>query len=1158
MTASPTNSQRWVALLPRLARYLPANLFNRLRELPAELDQFDDRRAQRQIALKLVDATRSLDPLYRVLLDYTPHYLLELDPTPGQAYGELLEGTFVFADVTGFTALTELLSKQGHTRGREIMNQIMNRLFSSILEPLTASGGDLLIFAGDAVLAYFPRQEHANDVFQATRAALRMERAIVPFASFDTEYGPCSLTMSIGVERGLAYAGVVGSPHRMELLVSGPATAEATAAEGLGEPGQVIAGPKAQAVIRDRFTLTGPVVIDNLGEALGDYEISLPTRKVGGSAILGLTITEVLETLEASLQRVEQLAPFLAEDILARLVNAGRQRQLESEFRPVAVQFINVYGLEDLAVNQGPEIVTVAFQRYFVQAQEIVNRHEGVISQVDTYAKGFTLLNTYGAPRAHEGTKRYAVSAALQLARALEQVNREFNLDPPLQQRGGITHGLVFTGEIGATYRREAVTAGPAVNRAARLMSKAQFGQVILDADIWADTQAAFVGEQLPAIKLKGIEGPVVIVDVRKMRRGTRLLPLERPLVGRESEQKRLAEAVDALAAKSGGQAWMVSGETGVGKTSLMADLAAVAQGRGLKVLMGRCQPHGKYIPLFPWLDLVAGWLDLDENANPAEQRIRLAEALTRLDLPALEYALADLLGLPAVESSKKRQTGSSPRKEASLAATLSGRVQTRPAPGSSPATLEALLKSRLAPDDATAVRKPTERPTVWQQLAERVSGPRVIIKLLARLTEKQPLVVILEDAQWLDNESFILLNDLLRQIKQMACLLVLTGREPLAGANVSPLPLPPLAGDAVIQIAERALNGHIGDDALAQWICERAGGIPLYVEALGQALQESGAILCDRDTGEIRWSGQVPTLPLSLHEVLLARFEELPMAQQDVLKRAAVLGSSFTGEALLSLYQKGVNESEVLAALEETVKTAFVAGVGETGYRFTHPLMHETIYETLSYSQRQTWHTQAGDWLVNNKPETSLELIAYHYLRGSEVKKAAEYGCRAGDKARERGVYTGAIEYYDQVLKLSGVSPATQLRAAEGRADALALQGDYAAAVAAYSQAIELGSADALGKQAVLSGDLARLEQTEFEPPLRPWAAGARAWLLAQGGQTDAALQIAQTALPLAEKPAQEALESLVQTLSTGQALTEYKVWLRQFTNGVLGRALA
>ncbi|MBN1220769.1 MAG: AAA family ATPase [Anaerolineae bacterium] len=1059
-------------LLSRLVRFLPADLCHRLDKLPEDFNCVDDEETRRQIAAELLTAVRALDPLYRVLVHYMPHYQLELDPTPGQPHGELLAGTFLFADVTGFTALTELLSKQGHTRGREIMNQIMNRLFASVLDPLTASGGDLLIFAGDAVLAYFPKQENDNDVFQATRAALRMERAVAPFAAFETEYGSCSLTISVGVERGLAYAGFVGTKRRMELLVSGPATFGATDAEEAGQPGQVVLGPQAQAIAKNHFTLAGNVVIDDLGEALGDYEISPPSRRSGGSVVLGLEIDEVLSALATNLERVERLSPFLPEDMLARLVNStDRHRRLEAEFRPAAVQFIYVAGLEALAMQRGAALATAVFQRYFEQAQEIINRHEGVISQVDTYGHGFILLNTFGAPRAHEGTKQYAVSAALHLERMLEQVNREFGLDPPLQQKGGITHGLIFTGEIGATYRRESVIAGPAVNRAARLMGKADYGQVILDADIWTEVQAAFVGEQLPAVTLKGIDGPVVIINVREMRRGARLPPPERPLLGRHLELARLSEALDRLQTVMPGRGslWMITGQTGIGKTALVSQLATTARQRGLTVLVGCCQPHGKHIPLFPWLDVLAGWLNLDERANPGQQRARLSNELVALDMSDTEHALADLLALPAVESSQKADAR--PATGTSLFAALDHRVQHEQTPMPQTGGLGTLLQNRLANSKGDA---PLGEHSVWQRLEERVSGPRIILKLLAKLAERESSVLILEDAHWLDSESLALCRKLLAQVGQLPLMVVLTGREAMVDAEPAALlSLDPLPDAALAEVAARVLGGSSLDDALAGWLCHQAGGNPLYAETLGRALQQADAVLLDRDTGEVRWTGLAPALPVSLHELLLARLEELPLAQQDVLKRAAVIGGSFEYDTLVNLVQPQLGEVEVSAALTEAVEVSFLVRLDDTTYRFSHSLMQETIYETLSHAQRQHWHTQIGDWLARREPEASLELIAYHYLRGDDATKAARFGCLAGDRAWARGVYVGALAYYEQVLAVSGAPVEMLMAAAESRADMLALQEDYPAAVAAYTRAIKLGSATALNKQTVLANKL-------------------------------------------------------------------------------------
>jgi class 3 adenylate cyclase/tetratricopeptide (TPR) repeat protein len=1065
----------------------------------------------------------------------------------------MIEGSFIFADVTGFTALTELLSRQQHNRGLETMNQIMNRLFSTVLDPLLASGGDLLFFVGDAVLIYFPKQADAADVLQAIRAALRMERAIQPFANMETEFGRYSLTMSAGVERGAAYAAVVGAAQRMELLVSGPVIYDAMMAEQQANPGQVALGQQALALATTHFTLQNNLVIDNLGPALGDYEIATPTRRTGGSAVMGLTVAETLQTLETTLRRVERLAPFLPEDILARLVNNERQRQLQPELRPVAVQFINLIGLEELATTHGAEFATQVFQRYFVRAQEIINRHEGVISQIDAYSQGFMLVNTFGAPRAHEGTSRYAIAAALQLDHLVEQLNRELTLDPPLRQRCGITHDLIFTGEIGAVYRRESVIAGPAVNRAARLMSKAQFGQIILDSDMWDKARSAFAGETLPPVTLKGIDGPVIIVNVRQVRRGTRLPPPDRPLLSRETDQARLEEALAALLKKpSNGGGWLITGETGLGKTQLVGHLADQARQRDLTVLVGRCQPHGQHLPLFPWLDLLTGWLDVNEKSTAEELYHRLAAELKVLDLSSEEKTLAGLLSLPAPDMIKDTLGSTNQnRSQESLFKSLDRKIKQEAVAPSPAGSLSALLQQRLV--------APSADPTgssLWTKLEERVSGPHAISQLIQKLAQQQPLVIILDDIDWIDRDSAALLDNLLAQLPGLPLLLVLTRREPVdLGPQVNSLALAPLPQIVLAQIAARTLGGQILDSTLAQWLGDRAGGNPLFVEELCQALRRAGAVMLDHETGEVRWTGLNPDLPLSLHSLLLARLDELALQPQEVLKRAAVIGVSFETNLLLNLCQPQISPADAQAALEAAVRAAFIAPGEVNIYHFNHPLLAETLYATLTFSQRQKWHTQIGDWLVEHQvePDQFLELIAYHYLHGHDTDKAATFGLRAGDRGRTSGAYAGAVVFYSQVLALSGAEHSIKRSAAEGKADSLALQEDYAGAIAAYGQAIELGSSEARAKQAILSGDLAGLHRADFNLTLHPWAIGARVWLLAQQGQHEAVWQLLKPALETTDETARHALEMLAQTLNPPTPLEPYSTWLRQFTQAVL-----
>jgi class 3 adenylate cyclase/tetratricopeptide (TPR) repeat protein len=1084
----------WSKLLPELVRYVSGEMFRSLLKLPEHFEHAD-KDTQVSIGRELEAVIRSLESLRRVLVNYMPRYLTDLNPATGVPHGELIGGTFLFADATGFTALAEIMARHDHARGQEVLNRIMNQVFANIMEPLISSGGDLLIFAGDAILAWFPRQDNDEDVLQAIRAGLRMQRAMASFASFETEFGPASLTMSIGVESGKAYAGVVGTEERMELLVHGPGTLGAIRAEEKAEPGQVIVGKKARAVAANSFTLKENQVTDDLGDDLGDYEISLPTRRTSGSTIFSLGIDEILTALDTALQRVRRLAPFLPEDMLARIVNSDR-RELPPELRPVAVQFINLLGLEQLFLTRGLKTASAVFQRYFVRIQEIVSRHEGVVSQIDTYSKGVVFLNTFGSPKAHEGTKRYAVSSALQMTRALEHINREFNLDPPLQQRGGITYGLVFTGEAGARYRRESVILGTAVNRSARLMGSADPGQVIIDTEIWEDIRNAFMGETLSPVVLKGIDEPVFIVNVRRLKLGAQLRPPDRPLVGRESEQSRLSDALTALISspEQTGEIWHISGETGLGKTALTLDFAEAAKKRGVIVLTGRCQPHGRHIPLFLWTDLLTEWISPDEaTSDPAELRKQLGIRLNELEILDLENPLAYLMLLP-VSFAENREF------------------------------------------------VPTE--------------PLMILSVFESLADRGPLVIILEDIQWMDNESRVLLNALMQEIPHKPILLVMTCRDGrLANKADNVMPLGKLSSQALIEIAARSLGAESLDDSLAKWIADCSGGNPLYAEELCRSLKQEKAVFLNKGTGTASWTRKTPNLPLKLHELLLSRLDELPLIHQDVLKLGSVFGMRFEYDMLLRVSEKQIPAQEIRMALENFVSHSFLTDINGTAYQFCHPLMQEAIYETLSFKQRQNWHTAIGDLLASDPSfqEKHLSVAAYHYLRGKDERKAADFGRRAGDRAKQHREYTAAAEFYRQVLSLSKAPAAEKCQCSENLGDVQMIQGEYDAAGNDYEQAVKLGSEEAAGKLAILKRDIAHLSRGGFSEPLDNWAEGARSWIMAEEGNTASALEAAMAAKEKSEGKVRDALSDLICTLEAGNPPGNYEEWLRKFAGAVL-----
>lgn len=1151
----------WIETLRRTARLLPPALFARLRDFPSLIGLSSEE--EQALADLLEQSIAALDSLYYTLTTFIPRYVLDLSPAPGEPLGAFLEGSFVFADVTGFTALTGELSRRG-TEGLEEMNRLMRRLFTALLDPLLTSGGDLLIFAGDAVLAWFPARPGGRDACWAARTALRLVEATVPFADLHTPYGDFSLTMSAGIEKGRALAVVVGTRERMECLVSGGPVQGAMQAEREAQAGQVFAGPGALAFLRpDEFVLQGSVVESIRGGELADYEPVPPARRRRRmAAIFSRRIPDLIEHLHQALAQVEALAPFIPPDLFAQIARKEDIRQ----HPPVAVQFVNVMGLEEIAFGPaGLQGAAEAFHRYFVQAHEVVTDREGIISQVDAYVNGFTLLNPFGAPTHHEGVPRLAASAALELTQVLDRVNQECGLDPPLKQRIGLTYDRIFTGEIGSPHRREYVVAGPAVNLAARLMSKAEAGQIVLDAAMWNAIEDDFVADDLEPVSLKGIAQPVPRFSLRGLRRGKGLRLANYPLVGFRKERAALEKRIERAVFGGGGGALALVGEVGSGKSLLVDALAETARRRGFAVLTGLCRPFAQMTPYFPWTGLVSRWADLEDAMDQEARRRQLQERLADLDMLPSAPAFADLLGLSPLRS----RTGSSERMAASSKAAGRGidlytALKRQAESGKGRQGVTSLLAERIA--DVRARRAESACLSIWKVAGERASISQALLVLLERLAARKPTLLIIEDIQWIDLDS----RRVLERVTELACssrLMPLVTARPDTPWEGERLELPPLSDAESLSLAAYALRASRLNDDLAEWLLARAGGRPLFILIYCRALRDANAVVVDPASGEAMWSGPPPDLPLSLQELWLAQVEQLDQETREILRRGAIIGSAFPDWLIARLCQDAFPPARVVAALDQAARRSLIAPLPPAlEYVFATQSLHDAVYMALSHAARRAWHVRVGDLLADADEATRyerLEQIAHHYERGDDPLKAARFARLSGDKARARQVDEAALAFYGQALAVGEVGAAEDQRLArEGLGDIYALRGDWASASASYRIAAEGASPEEArrlqAKQALLpSADVQAVEESwrALSPsdPLWPWMGAAQVWLRAGLGETDSALDLCQQLLFVSGKTVGSLLQEALESLQKGSPLPTYEAFFSLFAGACL-----
>lgn len=1149
----------WPDLLRRLAPLLPPSLFERLRAFPA-LEAIPAER-ERSLVTSVQEAISALDSLYHTLTTYLPRYLLELSPQPGEPRGELLEGSFIFADVTGFTALTGEMSRHG-TAGREEMNRLMGSLLAAILEPLLTSGSDLLTFAGDAILAYFPARPDGEDARWATRTALRLVEAVRPFERMETPYGTFSLTMSAGVERGRALAAVIGSRKRMELLISGGPVQGSMQAEGAAEPGQVSVGPHILPLVEKDFTLQGNIVTSIRSGELTDYEAVPPARRRRRlAALLSRRIPDLVDSLEQALDQVEAIAPFIPSVLLQQIVRGEDFRR----HPPVATQFVNILGLEELALGEaGPEVATQALQRYFVRAQEIVSDREGIISQVDPYARGFTLLNAFGAPTPHEGVPRLAASAALELKRALEQINQEMGLDPPLAQRIGMTYDRIFTGEIGYPQRREYVVAGPAVNLAARLMSKAEMGQIVLDPLAWEAVQDDFQAQPLPPIPLKGIAEPVPRFNLTGLKRGRGVHIADYPLIGRQREQAILSIMLDEAQAGRGG-ALALLGDAGLGKNHLAAVIANSAAHRGFAILTGRCQVFTQTLPYAPWADLVAEWFGLDDDASTAGRRQKLRQQLASFEMAPYLPAFTDLLGLPA-ERLAARAVEPAAVGRGGLFAALQREAEPQK---SSVQELAALLRERAA--KAGPGRAEEKAPSIWDTLRERSSIPTALPRLLIAQALRQPTLVMIEDIQWMDADSWRVLQAIASAARSHPLFLLLTARPGIEWQG-DQLVLGALSAPDTEALGALILHAQRLEPALAEWLMARSAGNPLFVTTYCRSLREANAVIVDPDDSIARWSGPPPPLPLSLQELLLAEVGSLEPTARAVIGRAAMIGPAFPASLLAHLTRDLLPPVRLDETLDQMARRSIIAPPPPAPvYTFSSQSLHDAIYATLSHALRREWHGQIADYLAG-ADETAryerLEQIAYHYSLSDRAAQAAHFTRLAGDKSRARQAYETAATFYAQTLSVAADESTALDRclAREGLGDLHALRDEMAESFAAYQAALESAACSDQGrlraKIAMLipllkEMDAAPLAAAQGELPpdhaLHPWLSAALCWALAEKGHTEAARETCAHLIRANREPLSSLMKEIAQSLERDTPLPSYKALFSIYADNCL-----
>ena len=647
---------------------------------------------------------------------HVPRIVLSWDDEVPGATWRVLDGTLMFADISGFTALTEKLSKRGRIGAEEIV-ETLNRVFGGMLDMAFARGGDLLKFGGDALLLLFRGEGHAE---RAADAVVEMRAALREAASVRTSVGRLHLNMSVGVHSGEVHLFLVGSPTR-ELVVLGPGATATADAEKAANAGEVVVSAGTAERLAPGSTRPR------------DDGALLLRRRVPRLPAAG---AEALPAVEAA--RLRTLFPHA----LGEYLDPGPP---EPEHRLATIGFVRVAGTDRLLSTEGPDAVASAMDAVVSQLEECLNSESVTLLSTDLGSDGAGFFLGSGVPQSSEDDE----------GRMLRALRRFVDSELPLPVQAGCNRGHVFVAEVGATSRAAFSAMGDTTNTAARIMSKAQAGLLYAHPVVLEHSRTLFATEPAGPFEMKGKALPLLVYSVLE-ESGTRESGGvgRLPLLGRDTELAELRAVLEAAVAGDGGVV-TVTGTTGMGKTRLVREAAASLT--GVARLTVRAEPYGAASSYRVFRDPLRLMLGI-ERGTPQDMGRQLLAALATAapDLLPMSPLIADVahVEVPATPEADALDPQFRPDRLADVLVDLVGRMvpgailliaeEAHWADVASAHLLERIsLATRGRPWAVVCVRRVTEGgfvPTTGPTISLEPLPADVMERLVIEATEAAPL----------------------------------------------------------------------------------------------------------------------------------------------------------------------------------------------------------------------------------------------------------------------------------------------------------------------------------------------------------------------------------------------------------------------------------
>ena len=939
--------------------------------------------------------------LTELLASYVPRLIQNrviADPSPIESpVAEDFQAAILFADISGFTLLTERMMETGPS-GVETLARILNEYFGQLIDIIHDYGGDVVKFAGDAVIAVWPivatgpaevvsRADQWQWTMRAAECAIEVHRRLT---NYKVENANLYLKLAISMGK-ISTAHVGGVFNRWEFLITGSPLVELGIANSLANAGEILVTPSAWKLIRN----------DSIAEPM---EFELRDTIAQGGRLTGLnkpsSIFRSVEKLVIPAGAENSLRPYIPGAIINRLT-AGQNSWI-AELRRVTVLFINLPDVDQTTALENAQNIARLIQRS-------VYRYEGSINKINVDDKGITIVAALGLPPfAHEDDPARGVQAALMVRRELTSRG--------IRSYIGITTGRIFCGSVGNESRREYTIIGNAVNLSARLMGAASlqdeltanYGVPILcDRLTYESARDAIEFQSYPPQLVKGRREPVEVFHPLEQKKS--VIRPKTEMIGRQEEKTSLANALQELTRGEPHQTLVVLGETGIGKSRLFEDLIRQAETLHVTVFAGAGDPIEKSSPYHAWRPIFNRILEIEDVLAQTEFKEGAQELLQR-------GVAAKLAGI-----------------DPDLA---------RYAP-----LVDVVLPATIPDNEFTS------------SLSGEIRGSNVrevLARILSYEASRAPVLIVMEDLHWFDSASWALLVDVQQKVRPLFLALntrPLTDPIPAQFKEILDTPgtqllrLEAMSLDDVEALVCQRLGVKSVPPMIGTLIREKSEGHPFFAEELAYALRDSGVLVIENQECKIypRFIDfEDLALPDTLQAAITNRIDSLNPSQQLTLKVASVIGRIFAFRVLQAIHPIEADRaalSECMETLTRLSLTLIESEGPDLAYIFKHAVTQEVAYNLMLFSQRRQLHQAVAEWIEGNHPknlESYYILLAHHWSQAAEtteslhnehaIRKGLEYLEKAGEQAMQNYANKEAIQFFSQALELDEKIPVPEV----------------------------------------------------------------------------------------------------------------------------------